>query len=379
MRVLYSFPHALGAPGIGTTALNQLRALVRLGIDVDVYAASFAVEVPGDGRRVATLAAGPVRVPHRALGVARAYAYHDLRVATALRARSGAYDVVHAWPRSCLRTFAAARRTGVRAVREVPNTHTGHAYERVARELEELGMALPSGHSHAFDAKVLSLEEAEYRLADVLLVPSPYVRQTFLERGFPADRLSMHRYGFDPDRFAPGPDRERGPFTAVFLGRAEPRKGLHYALRAWHESGLAARGRFLIAGSFTPAYRELLSPWIDDPSVEVVGFVDDTEALLQRCDVLLLPSVEEGSALVTYEAMACGCVPLVSDAAGARCRHGREGLIHAAGDVAALAADLRLLESDRGLLAEMRAAALAARSELTWDAAAREVSAAYAG
>jgi glycosyltransferase involved in cell wall biosynthesis len=379
MRVLYSFPHALGAPGIGTTALNQLRALVRLGIDVDVYAASFAVPVPGGGRRVSTLAAGPVRVPHRALGVARAYAYHDLRVAAALRSRPRRYDVVHAWPRSCLRTFAAARRVGVRAVREVPNTHTGHAYERVARELEELGMDLPTGHSHAFDAKVLSLEEAEYGLADVLLVPSPYVRRTFLERGFPADRLSMHRYGFDPERFAPRGDREPGPFTAVFLGRAEPRKGLHYALRAWHESGVADRGRLLVAGAFTSGYRELLSPWIDHPSVEVVGFVDDAEALLQRCDVLLLPSVEEGSALVTYEAMACGCVPLVSDAAGARCEDGREGLIHAAGDVEALAGHLRLLASDPARLARMRAAAIAARSQLTWDGAAREVHAAYAG
>lgn len=379
MRVLYSFPHALGAPGIGTTALNQLRALVRLGIDVDVYATSFAVEVPGTGRRVSTLAAGRVRVPHRALGVARAYAYHDLRVAAALRAHPGRYDVVHAWPRSCLRTFAAARRASVRAVREVPNTHTGHAYDRVARELRTLGMELPKDHSHAHDDSVLSLEEAEYRLADVLLVPSPYVRQTFLDRGFAADRLSMHHYGFDPERFAPRQDREPGPFTAVFLGRAEPRKGLHYALRAWHDSGVAERGRLLVAGAFTPGYRELLAPWIDHPSVEVVGFVDDTEALLQRCDVLLLPSVEEGSALVTYEAMACGCVPLVSDAAGARCEPGREGLIHAAGDVAALAAHLQLLEGDPERLAQMRAAAIAARPQLTWDVAAREVSAAYAG
>ena len=379
MRVLYSFPHTLGAPGIGTTALNQLQALVRLGIDVDVYATSFAVEVPGGGRRVSTLAAGPVRVPHRALGVGRAYAYHDLRVAAALRARRRAYDVVHAWPRSCLRTFAAARRTGVRAVREVPNTHTGHAYERVAQVLDELGMDLPKDHSHAYDETVLALEEAEYRLADVLLVPSPYVRRTFLDRGFAPGRLSMHHYGFDPERFTPRHDREPGPFTAVFLGRAEPRKGLHYALRAWHESGVAEHGRLIVAGAFTPGYRELLSSWIDHPSVEVVGFVDDAEALLQRCDVLLLPSVEEGSALVTYEAMGCGCVPLVSDAAGARCDHGREGLIHAAGDVSALAADLRLLASDPAQLAQMRAAAIAARPQLTWDMAAREVSAAYAG
>ena len=49
------------------------------------------------------------------------------------------------------------------------------------------------------------------------------------------------------------------PFTAVFLGRGEPRKGLHYALRAWLASSASEHGRFVVYGSFVPGYRESLA------------------------------------------------------------------------------------------------------------------------
>ena len=58
------------------------------------------------------------------------------------------------------------------------------------------------------------------------------------------------------------------------------------------------------------------------PSVEEVGHVADPGALMRGFDVLVLPSLEEGSALVTYEARACGCVLAVSDRSGAACTDG---------------------------------------------------------
>ena len=47
LRVLYSFPDTLGAPGIGTTAWNQVQSLVGLGHEVRVCATAVAREVPG--------------------------------------------------------------------------------------------------------------------------------------------------------------------------------------------------------------------------------------------------------------------------------------------------------------------------------------------
>ena len=72
------------------------------------------------------------------------------------------------------------------------------------------------------------------------------------------------------------------------------------------------------------------------PNVQLHEFTDDAAGVLQDADALVLPSFEEGSALVTYEAQGCGAIPVVSDAAGAQCEHLVTGMVHPAGDVDAL-------------------------------------------
>lgn len=380
IRVLYSFPHPLGSPGIGTTADAQVRGLVDQGAEVSLYCSSLTAPVEGVRRVEETMVLGGRRVPHRAIGVDRAYRYHDWRTARALRRLAGQVDVVHCWPLGGRLTLRVAKALDVPSFREVPNTHTEHAYARVAEETRKLGMTLPRRHSHRPNERRLERERAEYALADRLLVPSDAVRATFLERGYGPAKLVRHQYGFDPSRF-PAPAAERRPdagLTAVFAGHGEPRKGLHYALDAWLASGAAERGRLLLCGTVLPEYREILSRRLAHPSVHEMGFVGDVGAVLREADVLLLPSVEEGSALVTYEAQGSGAVVLVSDAAGALCRHLDEALVHPAGDVETLTEHLRLLDRDRALLSRLRAAGLARRDELSWACAARRLNAIYA-
>jgi glycosyltransferase involved in cell wall biosynthesis len=366
-RILYSFPHVLGASGIGTTALNQIRALREAGAEVVPVVAATGAEATDLGA-LTTLQWHGVRIPHRLFGrVDTAYAWHDRAVARLVdRSR---FDVVHTWPLGGLLTLRAARERGVLGTREAPNSHTAHAYVVVADEAAALGVPLPRGQSHRPDLSRLRREFAEYEAAAVVFAPSEHVRQTFLDHGVAESKLVRHRYGYDPTQFyAASPVGER-PFRAVFLGSADPRKGLHYALRAWRQAG--APGELLIAGGFAPGYREVLSGLLDQPGVRELGFVARPAQLLRDCDVLLLPSVEEGSALVSYEAMASGCVPLVSTTSGAPVADGRDGLLHAPGDVGALAGQLHALSSDRSPLDRLRAAALVSARDLSWAAAGR--------
>jgi glycosyltransferase involved in cell wall biosynthesis len=90
---------------------------------------------------------------------------------------------------------------------------------------------------------------------------------------------------------------------------------------------------------------------------------------MRRSDVLVLPSIEEGFGLVCTEAMGSGCVPLVSDACTDVCRHGDNALVHAVGDVDALAEHISLLHGDRAQLARLRAACLQTAPSVTWAAA----------
>ncbi|MGD0458162.1 MAG: hypothetical protein ABSC21_10505 [Terriglobia bacterium] len=90
---------------------------------------------------------------------------------------------------------------------------------------------------------------------------------------------------------------------------------------------------------------------------------------MRKCDLFVLPSIQEGSALATHEALGSGCVLLVSEAAGAICEHMRTGLVHLVGEVATLTKHITMLHKDRALLERLRAASLRDAPGLTWTVA----------
>ena len=378
MRILYSFPHAIGSPGIGTTAVRQVLGLIERDHDVTVMVASVHANAPKLATSVVkTMVLGGVRVPHRVLGMDRTMAYHDSRTASHLRRNPSAYDVVHCWPGAALATAAVASDLGIPMVREVPNTHTANAYEVVARLCADLDIQLPQRHSHVLNEKRLRREETEYSAALRLLVPSEHVKATFLARGFSPEKLLRHQYGFDAAAFTPSAEPRSGPFQAVFIGAVEPRKGVHIALEAWRRSGVPADARLSIYGRIVPGYAHVLEKYSHLSNVTFHGFTEDTASVLRAADVLLLPSFEEGSALVTYEAQGCGAVPLVSDAAGAECVDGVTALVHSAGDFDTLARQIRTMATEPDGLQRMRQVVLANRATLTWSAAAERLEQCY--
>ena len=371
LRVLYSFPHKLGADRICTTAWHQVAGLMEAGVEVVVCPGALSRPLPAGARVMPTLARGRLRIPYRVLGPRAAFALHDLVVARRLQRMGEAIDLVHAWPLGALHTLRTAARLGIPTVLERPNAHTRFAYEVVRRECERIGVPLPANHEHAYKQHVLDKEELEYATATRLLCPSDFVADSFLRLGFDRERLARHQYGFDASVFRPA-ERVREPdagLSALFVGGCAPRKGLHFALQAWLESRAGRRGRFRIAGAFVPGYAERLGRMLEHPGVEVLGHRGDVPQLMRDSDVLLLPTLEEGSALVTSEARGSGCVLLVSEAAGAICRHGHDALVHAVGDVAALAGHLDLLDGDPALLQRLRANSLASIDRITWHAA----------
>jgi len=301
----------------------------------------------------------------------RAVALHDRIVARRIEKLEGQIDIIHTWPLGSLETLKTARRLGIPTALERPNAHTGFAMEVVQKECERLGVTLPPDHEHAYNAQKLRKEEEEYHLATRLLCPSDFVVKTFLEKGYPKDQLARHTYGYDEKVYYPDSEQrepKRG-LTVLFVGVCAVRKGVHYALEAWVKSPASKDGTFLIAGEFLPEYEQKLAPMLKHPSVKILGHRNDVPELMRKSDILILPSIEEGSALVTSEARACGCVLLVSDAAGASCTHMDDALVHQASDVEALAQHITMLHDDRPFLERLRAASLRTVQDLTWPAA----------
>jgi len=378
LRVLYSFPNKLGGDRVCYTAWQQVNGLHAAGAKVLVCAGSVCRPVAPGITMSPTLSRGKLRIPYKLLGEKRAYFLHDSIVARRVAKLAGQIDIIHAWPSGARRTIEAAKRAGIPTVLERPNAHTGFAMEVVGKECERLGVTLPADDPHAYDAEKLRKEEEEFRLATRLLCPSDFVVQTFLERGFAKEQLVRHMYGFDEERFFPGATRNgNSKFTMLFAGSCAVRKGVHYALEAWLQSPAHRNGTFLIAGEFLPQYAEKLSGMLSHPSVRVLGQRNDVPELMRNSDVLVLPTIEEGSPLVALEAMGSGCVPVVSEVCAGVCEHMQNALVHRVGDVETLAKHISVLHEDRGLLQELRSAGLKARKNFTWEAAGVKLLEAY--
>ena len=381
LRVLYSFPHRLGTGRISHTAWQQVAGASKAGADVTVFASSLKERFPHDLKVQVrqTLGFGNLRMPFKVVGSMRAFALHDAIVAQRLRKLAGHVDIIHTWPLGALRTLKVAKELGIPTVLERANAHTRFAYEVVQRECARLGVALPPGHEHAYNPEILRIEEEEYELADAMLCPSDFVVKTFIDKGFEPDKLVRHAYGFNENVYHADPQSRRpdGNVTMLFVGVCAVRKGVHFALEAWLRSPASEKGTFLIAGEFLPAYAEKLSSMLSHPSVRVLGHRNDVPELMRKSDVLILPTLEEGSPLVVAEGMASGCVPLVSEVCTEICVHMKTGLVHRVGDVRALTHHITMLHEDRGLLNRLREESLRSAPEFTWIQAGAKLLQAY--
>jgi glycosyltransferase involved in cell wall biosynthesis len=87
----------------------------------------------------------------------------------------------------------------------------------------------------------------------------------------------------------------------------------------------------------------------------------------QRADVFVLPSLAEGSAEVTYEAMAARLPIVTTAAAGSVARDGVEGQIVAERDSAALATAIDEIVQNREVRERMAGAARQRARDYTWE------------
>ena len=169
------------------------------------------------------------------------------------------------------------------------------------------------------DPRIIEREEAEYSTADAISVPSQFNKISFLQAGIPAEKINVLPYGVDLTLFQPTSVPSPHCFDVLFVGAMSLRKGVPDLLAAFKRLQ-HPRKTLTFAGSwsseFIAAMRKL-ELWNDD--IVVLGHVPqrDLKNLMSRAHVMLLPSIEEGLALVQAQAMACGCPVIATHNTGA--------------------------------------------------------------
>jgi glycosyltransferase involved in cell wall biosynthesis len=229
--------------------------------------------------------------------------------------------------------------------------------------------AFPDWEEHVLDYDALDRQARPDRplltCVDFALCPSEAVREDAVESfGFQRDRLAVVPYGMNPELLDMRDEPVRG--RVLFAGTADLRKGIHYFAMAAEKLSSAAKGfEFRVAGNVQP--RVVQHPMCRP--LNFLGRVPRAEMAREfaNADVFVLPSLAEGSAEVTYEALACGVPVITTKAAGSVVRDGIEGRIVPERNPTALAEAIREIVEDREKRDRMAHAARERARDYTWE------------
>ncbi|MEW5988675.1 MAG: glycosyltransferase family 4 protein [Chloroflexota bacterium] len=200
--------------------------------------------------------------------------------------------------------------------------------------------------------------------ARLLIAPSEFVYQVYQRLGVAADRMRVILHGIEGPagplatrRPASGP----GELRLAYVGGLAWQKGVHVLVEAANQ--LPHDGFHLsIYGNTAafPDYVASLAQAIRHPGIRLEGRLTRPEFwdTLAQMDAVVVPTLwYEASPLIIQEAFAAG-VPVIASDIGAlseKVRHGVDGLLTPAGDVAALRDLLRELMEEPGRLDTLRA------------------------
>ncbi len=243
--------------------------------------------------------------------------------------------------------IARARSRGLAIVTDHSIAHPAFMHQALREEFARFGM--PAGYDPQADLWKIVLRDCAQ--ADRLLVNSDFVKKTFVQQGYAADKVSVAYLGVREEFFDLKRDyRIDGPVRLLFTGNFDVRKGVRLLLEAIRRSrkhGLDLR-------------------------LELMGNLDNGAACLQpddavffthtpfapreqvalamaRADLFVFPTFAEGSSRSGMEAAAAGVPVVTTEHCGLPLQHEESAIYVPAGDADALAEAIERLCSDEAL------------------------------
>lgn len=181
----------------------------------------------------------------------------------------------------------------------------------------------------------------EYELADFIYVHSEYTRTSLIEFGVEDRRLKKTHLIAAPRFQPPATWPDDGQFRVVYIGRLDATKGITLLKEAF--SQLPANARLTLVGGWaSKRMKRYIQAWqAGDNRVELAP--GDPLPALQKADVYVHPTYEDGFAYAPVEALACGVPVIVTQDTGMKERvtEGENGFVIPTGDAGALLERMR--------------------------------------
>ena len=311
---------------------------------------------------------------------------HNLFAKAASRHLEGS-TLVHGWSSFSEPALLWAKQHDIPFLLERSSSHMKMQCQLLREENEQLGLHWAETHP-----EIVAQELREYELADMVAVPSLFVKGSFINQKFPEQRLILNHFGTNIKSFSPGLKQDN-VFRIIYAGSLSVRKGIHYLVQAFLNADVVNSELCLVGGATMETPRLLTGA---DQRVKLIGRIPQTQLVdyYHNSSVFVMASIEEGMALVQAQALACG-LPLICTT-----NTGGEDLLRMHGvqpiklemgieeypagylvpirNSEAIAICLKFLAESPKLLKEKQEAALKLRSQnLTWEAYAHRAIEAY--
>ena len=290
----------------------------------------------------------------------------------ARRLRHGKYGdnlrAVYAYEDCAEQLFLAARDLGLRRIYDLPIAYWETAQRLLREEAQRYPDWEPTLLATRDSAEKLSRKTRELQLAELVICPSRFVLESL-----PGD-TRLHKkclfapFGSPVIDLAGEKRDSRSPLRVLFAGALTQRKGLADLFAAMKLVNSREIELVVMGSTLQPLtwYRQRFSDFVYEPPRPHEEFL----RLMQRCDVLVLPSIVEGRALVQQEAMACGLPVIATRNAGADdlIEDGVTGFLVPIRSPEAIAQKISWCAANRSLISGMGIAAKQRAGELGWGA-----------
>jgi glycosyltransferase involved in cell wall biosynthesis len=206
------------------------------------------------------------------------------------------------------------------------------------------------------------LGDLSLRYFDRIVAVSEYTKKKLIELHVPEGKIEVIHNGIDVSSFS---GVEKGSLrhslniaedsrVAGFIGRLGPEKGITYLLEAADRICRSTSGVYFILigeGILKEETEDFIASRGLNDRIIMLGWRKDATCILPDMDMLLLPSLTEGTPMVILEAMAAGVPVIASDVGGIGeiIEDSRTGLLIKPRDPVAIAESVKALLDDRGL------------------------------
>ncbi|ACK73850.1 glycosyl transferase group 1 (plasmid) [Gloeothece citriformis PCC 7424] len=246
----------------------------------------------------------------------------------------GNANVIYGFNSACLELFEYAKSQGIYCILDQTLADYSLVYQLLTEEDKIwTEWSLTPFTVNQGDLKLMEREHQEQDLADHIICGSNFVKDSLITRGVDAQKVSVVPLGRLKDNITySDPPIIQTPLIRgdglriLFVGSVNLRKGIPYLLEALRQIKGQIPFTCKIVGSLE-IKPERLAEYRD--VCDFIGRIPRSQIkdLYTWADVLVLPSLCEGSAMVTYEALSLGVPIITTYHSGSIVRDGQDGFI----------------------------------------------------